>query len=751
VGARARPASLPPVSDAVLLLVAALVGYLPGLAVAAALRVRSPVLVVAVAPPLSVAVCGLVAVVAAVAGFSYGPVPVAVVVVLLLAVAAWRTSREVRRRRAARTWKHAPAERGRSRARIAPVPAAVGLAMVVVALSYGLWCWLRGLGGLATVPQEHDMIIHAMQTAYIARSGRAAPWELVPADVLTGGPVSFYPSGFHLLAGLTAQLDGLAVVSAMNAMTVVVLVGTMISGVAALAAVAARRLGLSRGSALLAAGVAALVMAGMYRPTYQLTHDGGILGQAAAFAMVPGIVAILLALPGRRVGVGIAAGAATAGAVWVHPSVAVSIALTTAFWAVGELLSRHSRRRLRGLVKPLAAAVGTAAVLLVPAIGPGLGATGRTGAFPPDSGPVDFGTALERVIGLPYTGWLDPDGVYWQRSAAILAAVGVVALLLRRRGLGPVTAWLFWVVILVGAWMSPGTGYDALVTGFFYNAMLRTWSHTSMLVPVLAGLGVVLAATLVGVLARRRVRLPSVLVATALTAGLFAFYAVEPARGYATLNEKAVATRYSDPDFVRVGPDDQAAIAWLADHVEPGERVFNSPNDGSTYLYVERGIPVVNVYTLGLPGVPYSYELLERFNTYPDDAAVRRQLEDLDVRWVYVDESAPGIGSNGSPEGWAGSAGFSLAPGLADLDGLPGLDLRFREGTVSVYSLTLGTALPGACLPMGTPPVPAPTPPPGGVAGPPEDARYEGGPAPCPPTTWTPGPAAPHGETRPTA
>lgn len=680
-------------SDVVLLLVAALVAYVPGLAVLAALRVHAPVLLVAVAPPVTVALCGLTAIVAAVGGFGYGPGPLLVVVLALAAVAVFRGYRARRRRLASLSWKHTrpPAERRRDRTDAVPV--AVGLAMTVVAIGYGLWGWLRGLAGLATVPQEHDMIIHAMQTAYIARSGRAAPWELVPADVLTGGPVSFYPSGFHLLAGLTAQLDGLEVVRALNAMTVVVLVGTMISGTAALTVVAARRLGLSRGSAMLAAGVAALVIAGMYRPVYQLTHDGGILGQAAAFAMVPGVVAALVALPGRTAVYGVAAGIATAGAVWVHPSVAVSIVLTTLFWGLGEVLTRYGRQRLRGLVKPLAAAIPTAAVLLVPAVGPGLGATGRTGAFPPDSGPVDFGTALERVLELPYTGWLDPDGVYFQRSAAILAAIGVVALLVRWRGLGPVVAWLFWVVILIGAWLSPGTGYEAVVTGFFYNAMLRTWSHTSMLVPVLAGLGVVLVGAL---LARIAKRLPGWAVVTAVAAAVFTLYAVEPARNYATLNEEAVATRYSTPDFVRVGPDDEAAIAWLAERVRPGERVFNSPNDGSTYLYVERGIPVVNVYTLGLPGVPYSYELLEHFHTYPSDPGVRQQLADLDVHWVYVDESAPGIGSNGSPEGWAGSAGFSLAPGLADLDGLPGLDLRFRSGTVSVYALDLDRALPTA-------------------------------------------------------
>jgi hypothetical protein len=690
--AEACAVNLALVPDAVLLLVAVLVCYVPGLAVLVALRVHSPVLMVAVAPPVSVVVCGLVAIVAAVCGFGYGIVPLLVAVVVLLAVAVVREVRVRRRRRAVRSWKHAPPPPERRRSPDGLVGILVGAAMTLVALGYGLWGWLRGLSGLATVPQEHDMIIHAMQTAYIARSGRAAPWELVPADVLTGGPVSFYPSGFHLLAGLTAQLDGLAVVPALNAMTVVVLVGTMITGTAALTVVAARRLGLTRGTAMLAGGIAALVIAGMYRPIYQLTHDGGILGQAAAFAMVPGVIAVLVALPGRTAAYGVAAGIATAGAVWVHPSVAVSIVLTTLFWGLGELLTKHSRQRLRGLLRPLGAAIPTAIVLLVPAVGPGLQATGRTGSFPPDSGPVDLPTALQRVFELPYTGWLDPDNLYYQRSAAILAGIGVVALLVRWRGLGPVVAWLFWVVILIGAWLSPGTGYEVVVTGFFYNAMLRTWSHTSMLVPVLAGLGVVLVGGLLAWLLAR-VRIPATVAVTTLAVAVFALYALEPARGYASLNEEAVATRYSTPDFVRVGPDDQAAIAWLADRVRPGERVFNSPNDGSTYLYVERGVPVVNVYTLGLPGVPYSYELLEDFNTYPRNPAVRRTLEDLDVRWVYVDSSAPGIGSNGSPDDWAGSKGFSLAPGLADLDGLPGLHLRFRSGTVSVYALDLDRVL----------------------------------------------------------
>ena len=51
---------------------------------------------------------------------------------------------------------------------------------------------------------------------------------------------------------------------------------------------------------------------------------------------------------------------------------------------------------------------------------------------------------------------------------------------------------------------SARTGADALVTQFFYHAMLRTWSHVYLLAPVLAGLGVVLVANRAAVPARRR-------------------------------------------------------------------------------------------------------------------------------------------------------------------------------------------------------------------------------------------------------
>lgn len=648
----------------------------------AALGNATPLLVTAVAPAASVAVVGIIAIVTSLLGIPFGGAVVAVVIGLASGLTVmWRLILRGRHSRSA------DAPWGRARRDVIGLVA--GGAMISGATGISIRTWLGGLAGLSTPPQEHDMIIHTALTAYIARSGVGAPWKLLPVDVLSGGPVSFYPAGVHLLAATTADLTG-GIVSSLNAMTVVFLSVALCGGTASLAFVAARKCDLSSGSACMAGGLAALVMAGSYRPAFHLMHDGGVLGNAAALALVPGLTAAALLLPQMSVRVAVVVGVAAAGAAWVHPTAIVSAGLVVAFWWIGQALTSEGRRDLRLGLVPLLIAVGVGAAVAAPALLPAATAAGQTTSFAPDTAPVSLRDAVGNTLTFPYGGYFDPYQARSQVFIMLVLAVGLIVLLLLRRGFGLVFAWAGWSLITIAAWASPAVGPHAIVTGFYYNAMMRVWSHVSLLAPVLGAVGGILLINWIAVLLRRR-RLP--LDATALATGLavlvFVGYAAVPAADYAAVNAQRVASRYSDPDFVRMAAEDERAIAWLAPRVRPGERVLNSPNDGSDFLYIRAGVPVVNLYSLGVPSVPYSYQLLQKFNRYPRSEAVRDQLVDLNVAWVFVDSEAPTIGSAAAPEGWVGSDAFSVATGLQNLDGLPGLERVFRSGSVSVYALDL--------------------------------------------------------------
>lgn len=708
--------------DGVALGVALLVCVLPGLAVLVALGVRPPLLLTALAAPVSVAVAGLTGTVTGLLGLPYGAGALGVVTVVAAFLAGRRMVGARRRERPdpATVWTSGTARPPGARRPPVAVEAGQGLGLGLAALGVivAVATWLRGIGPLATVPQEHDTVVHLLLVAYIGRTGRAAPWELLPVDVATGEPVYFYPAGMHLLAAAAGDLAGGAVVG-LNAVTVVLLAVALPVSAAVLAAVAARRLGLGPVPVALTGGVASLVAAGLYRPAFQLTHDGGLLPNAAALALTPAVVAALLLLPGasaerssassangrlparlrasltgalsRRSAV--AVGLGCAGIVWLHPSAAVSVGVTVVVWWLADAAVTGGRE-LRALAVPLTVTAVTATVLLVPMLLAAAAAAARTSAFPADTAATGAGEAIGATIGLAYGGYLDPAWHRAQLLAATLAALGICAVLMLRRGLGPVAAWGAWVGITVAYLLSPDSGPETIVTGPLYKALLRIWSHVALLVPVLAALGVVLVTIRLAIAARRRMPVAATWVACGLVVLVAAGYAAGPGRAYAETNADAIASRYRDPAFVRVGTDDLRAADWLAARVRPGERVMNSANDGSTILYVAHGIPVVNVYPLGLPQAPYTYELLRSFNRYPVLPDLRRTLAELDVRWVYVDASAPTIGASGSPEGWAGDGAFVEATGLTGLDGLPGLRREFHSGTVSVYSLDLDAAEP---------------------------------------------------------
>jgi hypothetical protein len=668
--------------------------FLPGLVSLLALGIRERLLLAGLSAPVTAGLVLITAIVTGLTGVRFGLGSFAAVSALLCLLATGLRRLLPRRRTAGprhRARLH-QADRDRRAALSGRALLAARIAGAITALAgiaFATWTWKRGLGSWSTPAQEHDPVTHSVLLGYIEHTGDAAPWHLAPIDIVSGRPVVYYPSGFPALSALVAQVVG-DPMTALNLVTVAALAIAWPLSVAALAAAVVRASGLGKGWTEFAAGIAALVAAFLYRPGFALAHDGGILPNAIAMALAPGLVAAML-VPGRcRWAAAVAIGIGTAGTISIHPSAAVTVGLTLLASWVGLLATRLGRARLAGSLAPLLLAGVVALPLVLPVLSGLTGLGGVGGTAWADTAPAPPGTALWNAVTLAYKGLFDPAGTLGQQVIGVLAATGALAALVFRRGWPLVTAYLFWVAVSVSYQLSPRSGFGATVGGFFYGVFTRLQSHVSLLVPALvAGLFVFAAAAVTGMRrapgdrhARALLTVGVVLCALSVLTGTTLI-------SYARTNIAALASRYVHPEFTRYDACDYAAVDWLHRHVRPGEVIMNSANDGSTLAYVDYGLTVQNVLPVGHKDLPESVELLRAFDTYPKDPAVRAIVRARNIRWVYADSRAPTIGID--PSGWYGRTTYSLAPGLAHLTGLPGLVPAYVSGHVTVYRLDLDT------------------------------------------------------------
>jgi len=690
------------VVDYAWMLVAVLTLFVPGglvlIAAGWASRRRAAV-GVAIAPLVSITICYLAGIATGLLGLRYGLLAVGTVTVLLAAATfGVRFAHPVGvRRQAAR------------RRSLREVPlrwwldVASGMALVIVASAVSVGTWARGMNGsLGTVPQEHDMITHTLLTAYIARSGHAAPWNAWPVDLLSGTPSSFYPSGFHGVAALIVDA-GTDPVTAVNATMLAALALCLPLGLLALAT-QVRHVRLP----YIVGGIAAVVSAMAYRPTYAFFHDGGLLANDMAISLSPAALAGLLVLRERAFAPGTAptmkerswwldvalVAAVAVGAFAVHPTSAVIIGVSVVGWFFGELVHRTQRRLLWRRLLKLGAGVLTVGVLALPILRAGGASVGTVAAWPRDVPVQPFPDAVGVALGMPYRGFLDPTNQQSQTLFAILALVGVAAVLVTRRGFALLAVWAAWSVVLIAFLVGAAVPGFSTLTGVFYNDYRRISGVLGPLQWLMIGIGLttVAAALLRGVESLTRVvdrgGLPTRVTAAtgAVIALVLGLLLVAVTAGYRTTNSSAMAGRYAQPDFTRVDGNDRAAFAWLDKHVRPGERVMNNANDGSTYMYVYDGIPVVNVSSLG--SAPYTDDLLADFNRLDTDQRVQQLTRKLDIRWVYFDTQAPTIGVAESIYPWyTGGNTYTIAPGMKNLDEVSGLYRRFTSGSVSVYEV----------------------------------------------------------------
>ncbi|MET8994586.1 DUF6541 family protein [Amycolatopsis sp. NPDC004169] len=675
-------------SEAVRLAAGILVVLLPGFSILLVTGVRERLWLAGLSAPLTTGFVLLVSLFTGVTGLRFGLLTATVALVVVLVVLGgvrWL----VRRRRAA-TEPVEPADDPRLRTltgRAGTVAQVLGALIAVGGVGLGVRMWHKGLGSWQTPTQEHDTVTHAVLTAFTHFTGKAAPWQILPIDVVHDTNVQFYPPGFTDLAALVTDIFGDTMLS-LNLVTVAFTVVVLPLSVAALTAAVLRHGRLGRGWVELAAGVAALVSVQLYRPGISFAHDGGVLPNAAAMTMMPGLVAVMLVIGRRNWGRAVLVGVAAAGAFNLHPSALTSVALTTVAAMIGLLFTKAGRLAFVRALLPLVLAGVVAVVLIVPDVLALLRlGNGSVVDAPANIRGTQLGASFELVARLPYGGYFDPSGTMGQLVLGLLGLAGVVAVVLSRRAWTLLTAWLFWAAVMVSFHYSPNSGFGAMIGRYYYRVANRLDTHVYLLIPVLAGvlfvaIGLFVVSVRNPIPARFR---PAV--AYGLIVVLLGGLTVTAFRGYMNTGALSLSQRYAAPQFVRYDASDDAAAKWLHEHAAPGETILNNANDGSTLLYVDYDLPILNIVPDGHSPIQDNITLLAMFNYYPQDAEVQSILRAKNVRWVYVDTSAPTVGTDGHH--WTGKLTYSLAPGLSRLAGLPGLTKEFSSGTVSVYRLDL--------------------------------------------------------------
>ncbi|WNV74795.1 DUF6541 family protein [Geodermatophilus sp. DSM 44513] len=574
--------------------------------------------------------------------------------------------------------------------RRAPVATAVAGGLLLGAVWLATTTWLRGLNGLGTPPQEHDTVTHTMLTALIARTGEASPFDVNPVDYASGEFVRFYPAGLHTYAALLADVAGDAV-TGLNAATVLLLA---VAGPLTLAAAVATVE--PAGARPVYGALAALLAVGLYRPYVLLVHDAGILPFAVGLAMTPALAVCLLA-SGRRDGpMAVVTAVAALALFTLHPSIAIIAALVTAMVVGTALLLGPGRAWLRARVGTLAGAGLLAAVLVLPWALASVTVAGSVASYP-ERPPADpLGETARGIAGFLYGGWFDLDSEHLQLGFAVVFWIGVLGCLTQRRLLPLLAAWLGWAL----AALLYGSGYDDLpgltqLGSLFFNSWVRIMSVSGVLAPAVAALGT--AALVTRVTDRAAARPPArhqqharagarTAVPALVAAAVAGVHLLTAGLGYRETNTEAIAERYGDPEFTRISADERAAFAAIAAEPDVG-RVLNNANDGSTFLYVYEGIPVVNTYPLGMPEARHGIYLMQHLNDLASDPAVPCLLRRWEVTHVIVSLTSPAIGARGAPDRWVRTRYFDYAPGFFDLTEVPGLEVVHANADAAVFRI----------------------------------------------------------------
>lgn len=545
---------------------------------------------------------------------------------------------------------------------------AAGVIFGAGAICFAAW---RGISDWQSIPSNWDAVWHANVIRWILDTGQASPTHMGELRNVETGAALYYPSTFHALAAVFAQLTGAAPTTAYTLSSVAAAAWLFPLG----AGLLTWQLMITRSTRWRTAGAAATAAAlsASFTAVPYVEFDTASMPNMAAFGIaVPTFVLVTSTLVHReRVPLAVLA---LIGVFTVHLTGGVVVATFTLAWWLLEALAHPVRGRGRDLLRLLSIAVPALAVLLPQFLGVLAQAEVITGH--------EFLTYEGRKKGLfdaivQHTRHLNDFPI--QNILIVLAAAGFVLLLIRRVW-WPATVWLLLIASIVHSSAPFGGPIGALAgrySDLFYSDPRRLSGVVTMLLVPMAGIALFSAVLLTVAAARRGVR---------------HFARSEPDRGFwigatATVlvavcfglswhyfprHRFLMGDKY---DQVIVNDKDLQAFAHLA--ALPGARdtvIGNANVDGTAWMYAVADLrPLWTHYDFPVQQGPGYHRFV--FWAYADDAdhdpRVAAAIAALNIRYVMT--STPVI------------RGFSMPDGLVSLDRSESWAKIYDNGGARIY------------------------------------------------------------------
>ena len=647
-------------------LIAVLVLTVPGAVVARAAGLRWP-LAAAVGPVITYGVVGLVIV-------PFGAIGIAWNARSALAVFAAATALALGYRRVL-AHRIAPSGHAADTAatRYPPWPelaAAAGVLLGAVAIGVAAW---RGLPHWQSIPSTWDSVWHANTVRWILDTGQASPTHMGELRNVETQAALYYPSTFHALAAVLAQITGAAPTTAYTLSSVAAAVWLFPLS----AGLLTWQLLISRTTRWRTAGAAAAAgaLSASFTAVPYVEFDTASVPNLVAFGIaVPAFVLVTSALAHRdRIPLAVLA---IIGVFSVHLTGGVVLVTFLVAWWLLEALPRAVSGRGRDFATLSAIAAPTLAILLPQFLGVLQQAEIITGhAYVTHEGKK---RALFDAI-VQHTRHLNDFPI--QNILIALAGAGFLLLLFKRIW-WPAAVWLLLVVSIVHSSAPFGGPVGALAGKYselFYSDPRRLSGVITLLLAPMAGValfaGSVLAVAWARRLAERRAgsrTVPGRRFWIGATAALMAAVSIALSWHYFPRHRFLMGEKY---DRVIVGDKDLAAFAYLASL--PGARdtlIGNSNVDGTAWMYAVANLrPLWTHYDYPVQQGPGQQRFI--FWAYADDAdrdpRVAEAVAALNIRYLIT--SSPVV------------RGFVTPDGLVSLDKSASWAKIYDNGVARIY------------------------------------------------------------------